>query len=815
MEIISDAPQQKTSVRPAARTQESNGMNLKSIVAVVLSKWYWFLLSLAITISAAAFYLMSTPPVYTRTAALLIKDDGKNGTASTSVDMSDLGFINSSTNLDNEIHTLKSPTLMRIVVERLRLNDIYTVREGFRDVNLYHRTPVTFISLDSVETPAIAFNFKTDEKGKVEIENIRISGEGNYTDLNASIGDTVKIGRHRFALAKPKWDASEYTGKSLNYAHLPVKGTSKALAAQVIAALGSDKSSIINLTISRPSIEEADDILRTLIQVYNERWIQDKNQIAVSTSRFIDERLGVIERELGNVDSDISSYKSAHLLPDVEAASSMYMSQSSEAQRAISDLNNQISVAEMLRRELMGDSYDQPLPTNTSIVNADIQSAIGQYNSIVIERNRLLETTSDKNPVVRDRTQALGTLRNNIISSINSYIATLRAQMGNAQRMASVATSRIAANPNQAKYLLSVERQQKVKESLYLFLLQKREENELTQAFTAYNTSMLEEPDGSTAPTSPQKGMIFLIAAIIGIMVPLVVIVIREMLDTKIRGKKDLASLTIPFLGEIPVAFKKARGFDRFDKKKREIQKKKIVVEDQNRDGINEAFRVLRTNLEFFETSGGPSGQESAKVIAVTSANPGSGKTFISVNLAKVLAIKGKRVLLIDCDLRKGSLSRILGNPNPGLTDYLIGRADLKDILRKSADSTSGLDAIGLGAVPPNPAELLASEKLDRLIAGFKEEYDFIVLDCPPVEIVADAKVINRVADMTIFVVRAGVLEKDELEGIQEYYDRGRYKNMAILLNGTDIYSGYGYHRYGRHYGYRYSAAADGSYYAD
>ena len=263
------------------------------------------------------------------------------------------------------------------------------------------------------------------------------------------------------------------------------------------------------------------------------------------------------------------------------------------------------------------------------------------------------------------------------------------------------------------------------------------------------------------------------------------------------------------------MAFKKARGFDRFDKKKREIQKKKIVVEDQNRDGINEAFRVLRTNLEFFETSGGPSGQDSAKVIAVTSANPGSGKTFISVNLAKVLAIKGKRVLLIDCDLRKGSLSRILGNPNPGLTDYLIGRADLKDILRKSADSTSGLDAIGLGAVPPNPAELLASEKLDRLIAGFKEEYDFIVLDCPPVEIVADAKVINRVADMTIFVVRAGVLEKDELEGIQEYYDRGRYKNMAILLNGTDIYSGYGYHRYGRHYGYRYSAAADGSYYAD
>lgn len=815
MEIISDSPQQKTNVRQAAtRPAESNGMNLKSIVAVVLSKWYWFLLSLAITLSAAAFYLMSTPPVYTRTAALLIKDDGKNGSPNTSVDMSDLGFINSSTNLDNEIHTLKSPTLMRIVVERLRLNDIYSTREGFRDVNLYHRTPVTFISLDSVETPAITFDFEADKQGKVEIENINIGGEGNYTDIKANMGDTVKLGNHRFAVVRPSWDASGYTGKSLHYAHLPVKGIAKGLAAQVIAALGSDKSSIINLTISRPSVEEADDILRTLIQVYNERWIQDKNQIAVSTSRFIDERLGVIERELGNVDSDISSYKSAHLLPDVEAASSMYMSQSSEAQRAISDLNNQISVAEMVRRELMGDSYDQPLPTNTGIVNADIQSAIGQYNAIVIERNRLLETTSDKNPVVRDRTQALGTLRGNIIASINSYIATLRAQMGNAQRMASAATSRIAANPNQAKYLLSVERQQKVKESLYLFLLQKREENELTQAFTAYNTSMLEEPDGSTAPTSPQKGMIFLIAAIIGIVVPLAVIIIREMLDTKIRGKKDLASLTIPFLGEIPTAFKKARGFDRFDKKKRDIKKKKIVVEDQNRDSINEAFRVLRTNLEFFDYQGGETTNGQGQVITVTSANPGSGKTFISVNLAKVLAIKGKRVLLIDCDLRKGALSRILGNPAAGITDLLIGRADVADILNRSVDSTPGLDLIGLGAVPPNPAELLASEKLDRLVAAMKEEYDFIVIDCPPVEIVADAKVINRLADMTVFVVRAGVLEKDELENIQDYYDTGRYRNMAILLNGTDIYSGYGYHRYGRHYGYRYGHS-ESSYYTN
>lgn len=798
MEIISDSPQQKTSVRPAARTQESNGMNLKSIVAVVLSKWYWFLLSLAITISAAAFYLMSTPPVYTRTAALLIKDDGKNGTASTSVDMSDLGFINSSTNLDNEIHTLKSPTLMRIVVERLRLNDIYTVREGFRDVNLYHRTPVTFISLDSVETPAIAFNFKTDEKGKVEIENIRISGEGNYTDLNASIGDTVKIGRHRFALAKPKWDASEYTGKSLNYAHLPVKGTSKALAAQVIAALGSDKSSIINLTISRPSIEEADDILRTLIQVYNERWIQDKNQIAVSTSRFIDERLGVIERELGNVDSDISSYKSAHLLPDVEAASSMYMSQSSEAQRAISDLNNQISVAEMLRRELMGDSYDQPLPTNTSIVNADIQSAIGQYNSIVIERNRLLETTSDKNPVVRDRTQALGTLRNNIISSINSYIATLRAQMGNAQRMASVATSRIAANPNQAKYLLSVERQQKVKESLYLYLLQKREENELSQAFTAYNTRLVTQPQGSDSPTGPNRRRYLIFAFVIGIAIPLGIIFVTEVLNTKVRGRIDLDKLSAPFLGEVPLSEDiKHKWLRRFIPAKIKGEGNRVVIKKDNRNVINEAFRVLRTNLDLVMSKA-----PDQKVIAVTSFNPGSGKSFVTMNLAVTLAIRGRRVAVIDGDLRHGSMSTYVGSPKKGLADFLRGKIENIDEIAVQYPGHPTLEIIPAGKMPPNPTELLEDDRLALLVEKLRKDYDYVFIDCPPLDIVADTQIIERVTDRTIFIVRAGMLERSMLKELENIYAKKKLKNLAVVLNGTSAGNGRYGNKYGYHYGY-------------
>lgn len=812
MEIISD---NKTSVNSTPvsrpRQQEGNGFNLKSVVALVLSKWYWFLISLAVTIGAATLYLMKTTPQYTRTASLLIKNEGKDGSVNTSVDMSELGFVQNNTNLENEIRIVKSPSLMKDVVERLDLNDIYVVKEGLRDVKLYKQSPVLFAGNEASADTYLDFDFKLTSDKKVEITGAVIDGKEMDKKVVAALGDTVRLANVALAVIKPDWDASRYVGKTISYSHTPVKATAASVAAQINAVVSNDKTSIIDISISCPSVQEADDILETLIQVYNEHWIRDKNQIAVSTSRFIDERLGVIEKELGNVDSDISSYKSAHLLPDVDAASAMYMSQSAASQTAIAELNNQLSVAEMVRRELAGENFSQPLPTNTGIINADIQDAISQYNATVLDRNRLLETTSEINPIVKDRTQTLRTLHGNIQASLNSYIATLRTQMSNARQQSNIATGKIAANPNQAKYLLSVERQQKVKEQLYLFLLQKREENELTQAFTAYNTSMIEESHGSPSPTSPIKSSIYLMAIVVGLVIPLLILILREMLDTKIRGKKDLQSLTIPYLGEIPSAVKKARGFDRLKKKKPETHK--IVVKGKSRNAINEAFRVLRTNLEYIGFNG-PSADK-CKVIAITSANPGSGKTFISINLAKVLAIKGKKVLVIDLDLRKGSLSKLIGSKEQGISDYLVGRVDEQDLFFTGIDDTPTLDAITVGTVPPNPAELLSSENLDRLIDRFREEYDFIVLDCPPVEIVTDAKVINRLVDLTVFVIRAGLLEKDELPNIQEYYDESRYRNMAILLNATDIHSGYGYHRYGYHYGYHYGSYGTGYYGSD
>ncbi len=794
-------PTQQTQRQQAQ--QNNNGLTLKSIVAFAVSKWYWFVISLIVTMSVAVIYLMKTTPEYTRTASLLIKNEDKNGaTAGTSIDMSELGIVQNNTNLENEICIVESPELMSEVVSRLNLNDHYTVKEGLREVLLYKATPVLFEVVDDSDCAVFDFVFNLAEDGKVAVSDINVGEDPVEGTVSAAIGDTIAIGNIKLAVIKPDWNADPFISADIKFAHSTVKATADALAEKITATLRNDKASIINISITCPSIAEADDILTTLIQVYNERWVKDKNQIAVSTSRFIDERLGVIEKELGNVDSDISSYKSEHLLPDVGAATNMYMAQSSEAQAAILDLNNQISVAEMVRGQLSGDSFDHLLPVNTGIVSTDIESAIGQYNNIVIERNRLLESTSEANPIVKDRTQALRTLKGNIVASINAYIATLRAQMSNARQQVSATTSKIAANPNQAKYLLSVERQQKVKESLYLFLLQKREENELTQAFTAYNTNMVRAPYGSDAPTFPKNRNILMIAFLLGLAFPIGIFVVRESLDTKIRGKKDLSPLKVPYLGEVPSAGGKPHGMMAC-LKKHDKEVRHIVVTGKSNDAVNEAFRVLRTNLEYMGVDGGGNNGK-CKVIAVTSANPGSGKTFVSINLAKVLAIKGKRVLVIDLDIRKGSLSKTIGHTGNGIVDFLVGKTHEENLFVKGVDDTPTLDAIGIGIVPPNPAELLSREKLDKFVNGLREYYDFIILDCPPVEIVTDAKVINRLADMTIFVVRAGLLEKDELPNIQEYYDTDRYRNMAILLNGTDIHSGYGYHRYGYHYGYGY-----------
>lgn len=774
--------------------QQDDFLRIQDLLYLCLARWKWFVLSLMVTIGVATVYLLRTPAVYTRTASVLIKEDSKGKSVSSDLEsFSEFGLFQSGTNVNNELITFQSPALMTEVVKRLRLDMNYFVPGKFHRQVAYGLTlPVDVTINDLPENESAGFTLKIQPDGTLYLSDfIRNGTDLDEKDVKGSLLDSITTPLGKIIIhTTPNYVKGEaytlYVGKSSLY------NAVNSCSSNLSVSLNSEKASVIDLSFKDNSTQRAEDVLSMLISVYNENWVKDKNQIAVSTSMFINERLGVIERELGNVDEDISSYKSEHLLPDVQAASSMYMAQSSEVNAQILSLNNQLYMTRYIRNYLANDANrTQLLPANSGIESANIESQIAEYNKQLLQRNSLVANSSTENPLVVDMDQALASMRGAIIRSIDNQIVTLNSQIKSLRQTEQQTTSRIAANPTQAKYLLSVERQQKVKEALYLFLLQKREENELSQAFTAYNTRIVTPPHGSMLPTSPVHKNIFMVAFALGLLIPVVIIFMRENMNTRVRGRKDLENLTIPFIGEIPLFTRKKKGI--LGKKPQEV--KAVVVKEGNRDIINEAFRVLRTNLEFMTGK-----DKTSNVIIMTSLNPGSGKSFLTMNIAMSLAIKGKKVLVIDGDLRHASASSYIDSPDKGLSDYLGGRIDNLDEIIVPDPKHKSMDILPVGTIPPNPTELLFDERLKQTIDTVREQYDYVLIDCPPVELVADTQIIEKLADRTIFVVRAGLLERSMLSELEKIYDEKKYKNMSLILNGTEGSGG----RYGYCYGYRY-----------
>lgn len=771
-------------------------IRIQDLWSMFVPKWYWFAISLFITLTIAVLYLLSTPPIYTRTAAILVKDNSKSSSSTGAMsDFSDLGIFKSNTNINNELLTLKSPTLMTEVVNRLGLNETFTIRKGLKNVDLYKVSPVTITFCDKIEVP-LSFTIKFSSKEAFAISELEISGEDIGETLSAQMGDSIQTSAGIMIVSPTQEFTDAFIGTSIRYVRGSVRAAVDTYSNALVAELGNEDATIINLSINDTSIWKAEDILNTLIEVYNENWIRDKNQIAVSTSQFISDRLGVIESELGHVDENISSYKSEHLLPDVQAASSLYMAQSAENNKELSTLNNQLSTAQYIRRELNTKQLDQTLPANSGIVSANIETQISEYNNLVLDRNRLIANSSEKNPLVKNMASSLQSMQRTIIQSVDNLIVSLNTQIRSLRRQEEATTNRLASNPNQAKYLLSVERQQKVKEELYLYLLQKREENELSQAFTAYNTRLITAPRGSMFPTAPRKMNILLVAFAVGLLVPAVGIFMKENMNTKVRGRKDLENLSIPFIGEIPQYSGTKKKWWEFKHRKRQDMKT-IVVNEGNRNIINEAFRVLRSNMDFMASK-----DNNQHVFVLTSFNPGSGKSFLAINIAISFAIKKKKILIIDGDLRHRTVSSYVDSPNKGLSDYLNNQIeDWKEII-VSYKGYTNLHILPIGTIPPNPTELLEDSKLSMLIEALRPEYDYIFIDCPPVDIVADAQIIEKWADRTIFVVRSGLLDRSMLSELENMYTGKRFKNLSMILNGTESTGGrYGY-RYGYHYGY-------------
>lgn len=752
-------------------------VSLSEVCKETIRKWPWLIGSVIICLVVGIVYILITPKTYTEAASLLIKDITEGSSSPAIGDFSSLGLIQNNSNIHNEIETLKSVDLLAEVITRLNLEMNYYVPGKFHKEVAYGKTlPVNVITGELPEDSGLVFDIYIEKNGNIVITNLVLTGPEKHEDnkiysgkiskpIKTSVGNITIIPTENYKNENIKLQVIKNT--------LPTALRSYESRLRVDQA--NEKSTVINLSFSDQNRERADDVLNTLVTIYNENWIQDKNQVAVSTSEFINDRLGVIENELGHVDSDISSYKSANLVPDVEAAASSYLTESQTISQELTELTNQLQIERYVRSRLTSEvDKFKVLPMNTGIEDQALQNQIKEYNDLILRRNALLSKSSERNPVVVGLDNDVNDMRNAIIGAIDNSIAAITTQIAGLQTAKGRATSRLASNPSQAKYLLSVERQQKVKENLYLFLLQKREDNELTQAFTDYNCKFIKKPGGTGKPTAPSKMTVLIACMIIGMGIPFSTIYIRELLNTKIRGRKDVEELKVPLIGEIPL--------DKiYAKRHKSESDNEIVVHSGSRDIINEAFRVLRTNLEFTKVI-----KDGCNVIGITSFNPGSGKSFISMNLAACMSLKKQRILVIDGDMRRRTVSQYVGNPNKGLADYLAGHIDSFKKLIVTCSENSNLFVLPVGSLPPNPTELIESPRFSKMIDELRQEYDCIIIDCPPIEVVADSQIIDQVADRSIFVIRVGLFERSMVGAIDNLYKEKKYKHMSLILNGTN-----------------------------
>lgn len=781
--------------------QEDDSFKLEEFGYILLAHWHWIILSVAIALGVAVLKILRTTPTYVQSTSLLIKsDDGKGGSSpinGLSQDFQNLGILASNTNINNEILTISAPVMMQEAVKRLHLELQMQVKNGLHTVPLYDNSPISLLMPQANDDFMCSFKMRLNANQTAELWDFETINGLNEKHITIKMGEIARTPVGIIVLQATKYWKRNFTSDEIYVTKSPVKDIGNMYNSRLSVALSNKESTILDISIVDESKQRASDLLYKLIEVYNEQWLKDRNRVAESTFEFITQRLNTLSKELGDVDQKISDYKSQAMLPDMDAASSMYLTQSTKNNDQILTLRNQLSVARYIREYLADRSkYGQYLPTNTGVGSTGIESMIANYNKTVSARNEVLDNSSENTPLVQKFNNELKLQRQTIMHSLDNFIAQIQSQVGNWENTEVQTNEKLAAAPQQVKKLLSVGRQQKVKEALYIYLLQKREENELSKTYTAWNTRIIQPPTGSDAPSSPRKNIILLAALAIGIFIPAGLLFLRETLNHTVRGRVDLENMQTPLISEIPEMVNKKHWWQ-FKKKKN--VRRQVYVKSNSRDLINESFRILRTKLDYFLKSTG----ESNKVIMLTSFNVGSGKSFISINLAKALSLKGAKVLAIDFDLRHASLSNFAKHTGVGITSYLSNITDNIDECIQHDAVDKGLDILPIGIIPPNPSELLLSDKMKPMFDKLREEYDYIILDCPPIEIVADASIVKDCADVTLFIVRAGVMDRRILKDVEELYENKVYKHMALILYGAPYISGrYGNYRYGYGYGY-------------
>ncbi len=754
---------------------------------VLLRHKYIFSICLIISLALGFFYIRSTPKTFMRTATVMVKD-AKKGTGMVESQAFDDMFSLGSNSVENEIGVFKSRRLMYSVAEQLNLDVSYRIL-NMKQNELYLASPIVvrFIDFDKKQSVSMVATLKDMERVELkEFSTDTDSQESMIVHLGDSI--TTPIGRIQVLLNESA--ASKEVWAGILVRKSPLKLVANGFCHRLNVEVSGSQSSLINLSIIDENSQRAEDVLNTLIDIYNQDAIRDKNMVSVNTANFIDERLAIIEDELSLVDSEIEEYKKQHRLTDLTSESSVFLHNSDRLDNEGLSLENQLNMIEYMKDYLQRNSKSsEMIPASIGIQDNGVQAQILAYNELVSKKNKLLANSSERNPLIQDMNATLKSQRNAVIRAIDNLQTSLKLQTMNMKSKEQETFDKITDLPTQQKQIVSIERQQKIKEELYLYLLNKKEENELQKTIAESNCKIVDVADGPLSPVAPNKIQVILICLLAGISVPSLWLYIKSLLNTKVCTKEDIKNkVSIPFLGEVPFD----RGYNPI---------KSFVSKEDGHEIINESLRIIRENLNFMNNHD----RQKGKVIQFISFNPGAGKTFIAMNLATSMALSNLKVIVLDLDLRRASLTQRLNidKNKSGLSFYLNGEITIMELLIHTVtiDGTS-FDVIPSGVIPPNPAELLKEKRLEELIGSLKEKYDYIMFDNPPYGMVVDAFVCSRLADYSVYIIRSGMFDRRLFPDLQELYDSKKIKQLSIILNAVDYRElSYNYRsRYGYYY---------------
>jgi tyrosine-protein kinase Etk/Wzc len=758
-------------------------INLQEWLLRFVRQWKWFVLSVVLLLAASLIYLRYAPKIYEVNAALLLKDEKKGG-GSELMALQELNIFEAKSNVDNEIEILKTANLMEKVVREMDIYFEYYMSGRVRTSEVYGKDVPLRFWLPSGQTdsvPAARFKVIYGERGALEFK-------GEYADEDFLVQSSIREKQVDLPFGSLLMEAgASEPGTEVEVKLRKPLAVARDILSDLEISLSSKTTTVVNLKLRTVHPRKGVEILEHFVEAYNRDNMEDQNLVAQNTALFLDERLDSITIELARVEQQVERYKQSQELTDISSEAQLFLQQSSQNEAKRLELETQLSIVQDLQSYLeQSDNADKLLPA-LGLQSQGLNNLINEYNTLLLQQLRLRTTASEDNKALIDLNRQLSALASNVKASLGREKRNLDILLANVEQQARLYSSKITSIPRQEREFMEIQRQQAVKAELYLFLLQKKEENALSMILVIPKAKVIDRPRSASGPVSPRRNMIFVIALLLGLGLPVMIIVLREYFKFYIENKAELEKLSqVPVLGEIP----------------RSQETGNIVLHQHSTNTLAEMFRLLRSNLLFVL------GKDHKKVILISSSVGGEGKTFMSINLGLSLAFLNKKVLIMGLDVRKPKLAEYLGlDTKSGISLYLSGHSDRASLLKPSGVHPL-LDVVAAGPIPPNPNELLASKELDELIEQYRQDYDYIILDSAPVGAVSDAYQLNRFADACLYVVRAEYTPKQSISEAEDIYKQKKLNNMYFLLNGSDIKKAgyrYGYSKkYGYGYGYGY-----------